>query len=68
MYETGASEIAIFAEYVPGGSLADWIGNRKLYGGGPEKALERILDIAIQFAWAHELGVVHQDVKLVTAR
>jgi serine/threonine protein kinase len=57
----------IFAEYVEGGSLADWIRNRKLYEGSPENALQRILDIAIQFAWglhyAHEKGLVHQDVK-----
>ncbi|MGH9427484.1 MAG: serine/threonine-protein kinase [Terriglobia bacterium] len=57
----------VFAEYVEGGSLADWIRSRKLYEGGPKKALERILDIAIQFAWglqyAHEQGLVHQDVK-----
>jgi len=57
----------VFAEYVEGGSLKDWIDDKKLYEGGKEKALERILDIAIQFAWglhyAHEKGVVHQDVK-----
>jgi serine/threonine protein kinase len=57
----------VFAEYVEGGSLSDWIGTKKLYEGGPEKALERILDISIQFAWglqfAHEQGLVHQDVK-----
>ena len=57
----------IFAEYVEGGTLADWIRNGKLYAGSPENALQRILDIAIQFAWglhyAHEKGLVHQDVK-----
>jgi serine/threonine protein kinase len=57
----------IFAEYVEGGSLADWIHQRKLYEEGPECALERILDVAIQFAWglhaAHEQGLVHQDIK-----
>jgi WD40 repeat protein len=57
----------IFAEYVAGGSLADWIRRRKLYAGTPEQALARILDVAIQFAWglhhAHERGFVHQDVK-----
>ncbi len=57
----------VFAEYVEGGSLSDWIRKRKLYEGGPDKALEKILDIAIQFAWglhyAHEQGLVHQDVK-----
>jgi WD40 repeat protein len=57
----------VFAEYVEGGSLADWISSRKLYEGGKDDALNRILDIAIQFAWglhyAHEQGLVHQDVK-----
>jgi len=57
----------VFAEYVEGGSLSEWIKTRKLYEGGPGKALERIMDIAIQFAWglhyAHEQGLVHQDVK-----
>src|SRR5262245_31804063 len=57
----------VFAEYAEGGSLADWIRSGKLYEGGLERALERILDVAIQFAWglhyAHEQGLVHQDVK-----
>jgi WD40 repeat protein len=57
----------VFAEYVEGGSLKDWIDNRRLYEGGPQEALKRILDIAIQFAWglhyAHEKGLIHQDVK-----
>jgi len=57
----------IFIECVEGGSLADWIHKRKLYEEGTEKGLERILDIAIQFAWglhyAHQQGLVHQDVK-----
>ncbi|GHO64287.1 hypothetical protein KSC_031790 [Ktedonobacter sp. SOSP1-52] len=57
----------LFAEYVAGGSLADWIRGRRLYEGGQQHALERMLDIAIQFAWglhaAHEQGLVHQDIK-----
>jgi WD40 repeat protein len=57
----------VFAEYVAGGSLHDWIRQRKLYEGGHAISLQRILDIAIQFAWglhyAHEQGFVHQDVK-----
>ena len=57
----------VFAEFVDGGSLADWIEDRRLYQGGPEAALRRILDIAVQIAWgldyAHEHGLVHQDVK-----
>lgn len=57
----------VFAEFVDGGSLSDWIRDGRLYEAGPERALERMLDIAIQFAWglhyAHEQGLVHQDVK-----
>jgi len=57
----------VFAEYVEGGSLKDWIDNDKLYEGGKEKAVERILDIAIQFAWglhyAHDNELIHQDIK-----
>ena len=66
-FRTVENEVLIFAEYVDGGSLKDWIDSRKLYEGGAEKSLERILDTAIQFAWGlhcvHELGLVHQDVK-----
>jgi WD40 repeat protein/serine/threonine protein kinase len=57
----------VFAEYVEGGSLKDWIEDQRLYEGGQARALERMLDIAIQFAWglaySHERGLVHQDVK-----
>ncbi len=57
----------IFAEFVDGGSLAEAIRWRTLYAGGPEAALARILDIAVQFAWgldhAHRQGLVHGDVK-----
>jgi len=57
----------VFAEYVAGSSLKEWIDTRKLYEDGREKALARMLDVAIQFAWglhyAHEQGLVHQDVK-----
>ncbi|MFO0926102.1 MAG: protein kinase [Gemmataceae bacterium] len=57
----------VFAEYVEGGTLADWVHDGRLYAGGAGAAVERILDVAIQFAWglayAHENGLVHQDVK-----
>ena len=66
-FRTLGDEVLIFAEYVEGGSLADWIESRKLYAGDVRQALERMLDVAIQFAWGlnclHELGLVHQDVK-----
>lgn len=60
-FRTIGDEIAIFSEYVDGGTLADWIQNRRL------TTLEQILDVAIQFAWGlqalHEHGQIHQDVK-----
>ena len=57
----------VFAEFVEGGTLREWIMSRQLYRGGEEVALARILDIAIQAAWAldyaHRHRLVHQDVK-----
>ena len=64
-----------FAEWMDGGSLAEWIESGRLYIGTEEEQRERILDIAIQFArglhYAHERkdvngenkGIIHQDVK-----
>jgi serine/threonine protein kinase/tetratricopeptide (TPR) repeat protein len=66
-FRTVGEEIAIFAEYVPGGSLHDWLHDGRLYDGGTGPALARVLDIAIQAAWglhaAHQRGLAHQDVK-----
>lgn len=66
-FRTVGAEVLIFAEYVEGGSLKDWIDSKRLYEGCSSLVLERILDVAIQFAWGlhclHELGMVHQDVK-----
>ncbi len=57
----------IFAEYVEGGTLSDAITSETLYKGRRQESTGRILDIAIQMAWglhfAHERGIVHQDVK-----
>ena len=57
----------VFAEYVPGGSLRDWIDDRRLYAGDRTDVLARILDVAVQVAWglahAHGRRLVHQDVK-----
>jgi WD40 repeat protein len=57
----------VFTEYVNGGTLQTWIADRRLYADGITLALRRILDTAIQFAWglhyAHEQGLIHQDVK-----
>jgi serine/threonine protein kinase len=66
-FRTVGEDIAIFAEYTPGGSLHDWLRDGRLYEGGTGPALARALDIAIQAAWglhtAHQRGLVHQDVK-----
>jgi WD40 repeat protein/serine/threonine protein kinase len=57
----------VFAEWVEGGTLADWIRDGRLYEGGPGVALARMLDVAVQVAWglehAHAHRLIHQDVK-----
>jgi serine/threonine protein kinase len=60
-FRTVGDEAVVFGEFVDGGSLAEWIRQRRL------TRLEQVLDVAIQFAWglhaAHEHGLIHQDVK-----
>lgn len=66
----------VFAEFVDGGSLGDWIAQRRLYSADQVETLLRILDVGIQFAhginYAHQNGIIHRDVKpsnaLLTAR
>ena len=57
----------IFSEWMDGGSLEDAINKGTLYEGSAAEQQERILDIAIQFArglhYAHDAGLIHQDVK-----
>lgn len=51
----------VFAEFIDGGSLQDWIKKGRFTGIG------EALDVAIQFAWglhySHERGLTHQDIK-----
>lgn len=58
---TVGDELVVFAEYVAGESLSQWIMDGRVSGLG------RALDIAIQVAWglqaAHGRRLVHQDVK-----
>jgi serine/threonine protein kinase len=60
-FQTIGKRLAIFAEYVDGGSLKQTIGTPRL------ETLVQILDAAIQTARglhvAHMSGIVHQDVK-----
>ncbi|MCP3850757.1 MAG: protein kinase [Gammaproteobacteria bacterium] len=57
----------IFSEYVDGGDLKDLITSGQLYSEKGQPPILKILDIAIQFAWglhyAHEQGLIHQDIK-----
>ncbi|MBN1551735.1 serine/threonine protein kinase [bacterium] len=60
-FRTIDEKLSVFAEYIKGGSLKEWIQKKKL------ASIQHVLDIAIQCAWgldaAHQCGVVHQDVK-----
>ena len=57
----------IFSEWMENGSLENHIQKGTLYTGSEQQQQERLLDIAIQFArglhYAHEQGLIHQDVK-----
>jgi serine/threonine protein kinase len=59
-------ELAVFSEYIAGGSLADRIAPDWLAGGRTDP-LTRIVDIAVQAAWgldaAHVMGLLHLGVK-----
>ena len=58
---------SIFSEWMDSGSLKDCIRDGSIYEGARPEVEERMLDIAIQFAnglhYAHEAGLLHQDVK-----
>ncbi len=58
---------AIFSEWMENGDLEHHIQKGTLYDGTEEELQARLLDIAIQYArglhYAHEQGLIHQDVK-----
>ena len=58
---------AIFSEWMENGSLENHIQKGTLYEGDDDQIQSRLLDIAIQYArglhYAHEKGLIHQDVK-----
>ena len=57
----------IFSEWMDGGSLEGAIAKGSLYEGTEAEQKARLLDLAVQFArglhYAHEAGLIHQDVK-----
>lgn len=57
----------IFSEWMENGSLENHIQKGTLYTGSVQEQQARLLDIAIQYArglhYAHERGLIHQDVK-----
>jgi WD40 repeat protein/serine/threonine protein kinase len=58
----------VFAEWVQGATLQQWVDDRRLYeGDDPGAAVERILLLAVQLAralaYAHTKEIVHRDVK-----
>jgi WD40 repeat protein len=57
----------IFAEFVEGGTLWQWILAKKFLADNQRTSVERILRVAIQIAWglhhAHSQGLIHRDVK-----
>lgn len=61
--------IYLFADYVDGGSLADWLAARKSAWRDRREptSLAAVLDVAVQLAWGvhacHCQGLVHADVK-----
>ena len=58
---------AIFSEWMENGSAQSHVKDGTLYDGTEAEIHERLLDIAIQYArglqYAHENGLIHQDVK-----
>lgn len=52
---------AVFAEYVPAGTLAGWIERGRIHG--PSHALDLGIQLAEALSITQQLGVVHRDVK-----
>jgi tetratricopeptide (TPR) repeat protein len=60
-YRTIEGRVVIFAEYVPGGSLADWIESGRVADAAT--AIDLAIQIARGLRVAHEQGLIHRDVK-----
>ena len=64
---TAGDQLVVFSTYVPGGSLAGWIGSGRLYQPDGAPVLSRLIDVALQTVWgldaAHGMGLLHLDMK-----
>lgn len=62
MYEAGqdGQHSYIASEFIPGKTLQDVIDGRKLF---PRETAEIVRELAEALAYAHEMGIVHRDVK-----
>jgi WD40 repeat protein/tRNA A-37 threonylcarbamoyl transferase component Bud32 len=62
VYDTGQSDETPFlvTEFVEGTTLADWLSSAR---PAPKQAAELIATVADALHYAHEMGVVHRDVK-----
>src|SRR5881296_1611655 len=62
IYEIGTTDGVDFIamEFVPGKTLADWIGRKLL---GPAQVLKCSVQMADALAKAHTIGIVHRDFK-----
>ncbi len=60
LFSVGGS-LALVMDYVPGGSLRGWL--RSVGTVPPAEAADLLSQVAAALAQAHELGVVHRDVK-----
>ncbi|MFF4752138.1 protein kinase domain-containing protein [Streptomyces sp. NPDC002514] len=64
---TVGNGMAVFSEYVGGGSLAEWIADGRLYAGDPRRTLHTVLRVAVEAARgldaAHAHGLLHLDTK-----
>ncbi len=56
-------QVVIASEYVAGGSLADWLGQRGGHIPSPETAVSMLRGILTGLDYLHRNGLIHRDLK-----